>query len=793
MCDDTLIGSANHQIDSVIEALKHGGLHPKCPLPRVSRSVVRDADHRGAVTVEYRVPPTHREVRAFRFVALADAPSVDVFELDYQESLNAEHAALRVCFVSSNAVGTLQGRRRDEWEVWRGYAESLVGPGHQVTMLFTDTASFKDAAAVEWLQTEVASIGATLELLEERTPSGHRISTAPQLQEFREAVWTLEWFKSMPAFDVAHVSVRHSAMYFTMQERHLARNFGSTLFVAHPLDLTPQALLRAGAFMHCTRDIMLTFLERRAMALADVVVFPTPFAERVVSDLGWDIPDKRLLVMPFPLAGRQVFADATASQPPGTPTDDANPIGAPAPPPVPATPLRVTEFVFVDATHITSAADADMFVMALGALTVDVSVTIFGIANQVGRAVQQLPHVHSQGRHLRSGGRALLRKALVYCEADPSRVLVGVDYHGMLMPLLNRVLMAPKHISFLASTAAAPLFAPQHASEILFKWDPGSIAELMARTLKFGYNVTRPLPRYAASASVREWATLHVDAKATAVLQARTPVSLDKYPPLVSVCIPTFNRADVLRATLQTLMEQSYTNMEVVIADDDSTEPDAVEYLRHLNTTRSLRFPVRVYMSPGTGATAARNAAAAAAQGEYVLFFDNDDLAMPDMVEVLVQAAETTGADVVGGWAQVFDNPKAFQGTGVSPDATSNLWVPCGASAEVGLHANAFLAAPGLHRRDKFIGYRGGNSLKHLDYNLYAREVVAGLHMEVVPRPLYHYRKHSKGSIFGSKYTYHAQWHSLDPFLQELPEYARLAVQRSFSLKDPDSCLQDSY
>ena len=168
VCDGTVIGSANHQIDAVIEALKNGGLHPKCPLPRVSRTVVRNAGNSGPATVEYHVPPTHREVRAFRFVALAPAPSADVFELDFEESYSAEHTALRVCFVSSAAVGTLQGRRRDEWEVWRGYAESLVGPGHQVTMLFTDTASFKDTAAVEWLQTEVASIGATLELLEER-------------------------------------------------------------------------------------------------------------------------------------------------------------------------------------------------------------------------------------------------------------------------------------------------------------------------------------------------------------------------------------------------------------------------------------------------------------------------------------------------------------------------------------------------------------------------------------------------------------------------------------------------
>jgi len=100
--------------------------------------------------------------------------------------------------------------------------------------------------------------------------------------------------------------------------------------------------------------------------------------------------------------------------------------------------------------------------------------------------------------------------------------------------------------------------------------------------------------------------------------------------PPVSVIIPTFNRLKYLRPAVESVLRQTLSDWELLIADDGSTQ-ETQEYLRSL----SQLARVKIVWMPHTGIPAAvRNAALREAKGEYVAFLDSDDLWDPRKLEV---------------------------------------------------------------------------------------------------------------------------------------------------------------
>lgn len=85
----------------------------------------------------------------------------------------------------------------------------------------------------------------------------------------------------------------------------------------------------------------------------------------------------------------------------------------------------------------------------------------------------------------------------------------------------------------------------------------------------------------------------------------------------VSVIIPTFNRADLLPATLDSVFAQAHSAREVIVVDDGSTDETAVVL---------ARYPVRVIVIANSGSIVARNVGLRAAAMPFVAFCDSDDL-----------------------------------------------------------------------------------------------------------------------------------------------------------------------
>jgi glycosyltransferase involved in cell wall biosynthesis len=102
--------------------------------------------------------------------------------------------------------------------------------------------------------------------------------------------------------------------------------------------------------------------------------------------------------------------------------------------------------------------------------------------------------------------------------------------------------------------------------------------------------------------------------------------------PLVSVILPTFNREAYLREAVQSVLNQTYSNWELIVIDDGSTDGSRA-YLRTVTDHR-----VRVIKRKHCGNPARlRNAGIAEASGEWVAFLDSDDVWSPEKIEAQVR------------------------------------------------------------------------------------------------------------------------------------------------------------
>lgn len=116
--------------------------------------------------------------------------------------------------------------------------------------------------------------------------------------------------------------------------------------------------------------------------------------------------------------------------------------------------------------------------------------------------------------------------------------------------------------------------------------------------------------------------------------------------PLISIIIPVYNAETYLRQCIDSVLGQTFHNIEVICVNDGSTDGSAA--LLDEFAVRDAR--VRVLSQANAGQGAARNAGLTAAHGEFVAFLDADDL-YPDssVLADLAAAAARSGADVCGG------------------------------------------------------------------------------------------------------------------------------------------------
>jgi len=103
--------------------------------------------------------------------------------------------------------------------------------------------------------------------------------------------------------------------------------------------------------------------------------------------------------------------------------------------------------------------------------------------------------------------------------------------------------------------------------------------------------------------------------------------------PLVSIIIPTYNRKDLLAEAVQSCLDQTWSNLEVIIVDDGSTDgTDA--FANGLLSGAWQGQNIKFYRQQNSGASAARNYGLSLATGKYIQFLDSDDLLFAEKIRL---------------------------------------------------------------------------------------------------------------------------------------------------------------
>ena len=208
----------------------------------------------------------------------------------------------------------------------------------------------------------------------------------------------------------------------------------------------------------------------------------------------------------------------------------------------------------------------------------------------------------------------------------------------------------------------------------------------------------------------------------------------------VSVIVPIFKVEQYLEECLNSLINQSYRNIEIILVDDGS--PDSCAEI--CNRYAATDGRILVIHKENGGLSDARNAGLDKASGEYVLFIDSDDYVADDMVKKLYALAENNSADIAVCYFQrVYED--GYREAIVEPTKIKELYNPKDLLKELYTTRNspiAFVAWNKLYKRSLFMEHdiRYPKGKYHEDTFITYRLLYHATSVAVVKEPLYFYR-----------------------------------------------------
>jgi len=124
--------------------------------------------------------------------------------------------------------------------------------------------------------------------------------------------------------------------------------------------------------------------------------------------------------------------------------------------------------------------------------------------------------------------------------------------------------------------------------------------------------------------------------------------------PLISVLIPLYNAMPYFTSAIESVIAQTYDNLEIIILDDGSKDDSAAE----ADKFAAKDDRIRVIHQENHGVCYARNRLVEAAKGEYIIFADNDDIMHPRAIEILYDGMMKIGAGLAIGGKESFTDGK---------------------------------------------------------------------------------------------------------------------------------------
>lgn len=649
----------------------------------------------------------------------------------------------RICIVTPDLLGPVKNGGIGTACGYLAYA--LAEAGHSVNLLFCQTGA--ESLDPGWIAAyEARGIGAVNAAAWQKELG--EAGNFPGLGQLAMSRTVYEWLKTQPDFDLVLFMDWQGAGFYALHARACGAAFERAAMVVVIHSPSYWHSIHNAAVASSPLESLLWHMERKAIGMADAVISPSRYM------LGWT--EERLC----PLPARAIAQANLLEWGENLRHDSDDPI---------------REVVFFGRLEFRKG--LEQFCGALDRLAAKGElppvITFLGKCSWMGDEHSAF-YLARRSRKWTGAEIRLLtqkdhREAVEYI-CGPGRLAVMPSIADNSPYTVYECLAAG--VPFLArNVGGISEFLPGAEADVfLFGDNPAELAERIAKAL--GKPPRRGTLAIDFAANARAW-RLGLPKLARLIQNERSGVVGPQ--PAISIILTHYNRPELLRQSLNSLLDQDYQDFELILADDGSTSPEAIAMLESLAPLFAERGWTILRLANGHAA-AARNRGAAVAKGDWLLFFDDDNVALPQMLGACAKAAKWRQNGFVALMFRVFE--------GMEPPCEANaaeVFLPTADAIAYGSLVNTLSDTTALvHKKDfeSVGGFREDYGVGHEDFELFLRLALAGIPGGILPEPLFWYRRsQGKASVQLNTNAALNRMRSLRPFLEMLPPHlAELAL-----------------
>ncbi len=215
----------------------------------------------------------------------------------------------------------------------------------------------------------------------------------------------------------------------------------------------------------------------------------------------------------------------------------------------------------------------------------------------------------------------------------------------------------------------------------------------------------------------------------------------------VTVVVPIYNTSEYLTTCINSIINQTYKNLEIILIDDGSTD----ETLQICNVLAKKDKRIKVIHQENKGLAETRNKGMDLATGEYICFIDSDDYIEKDMIETLLKTIEETKADICEGSFYIHQKDGTIVDTTIEQKGKKYI---SDKKELIEGYADATILIPAWDKIYKLSSIKNikfnKNVLKE-DSDYIYKLCKEGKTFALVDKPFYHYIKRPSTSLTGSK------------------------------------------
>ena len=245
----------------------------------------------------------------------------------------------------------------------------------------------------------------------------------------------------------------------------------------------------------------------------------------------------------------------------------------------------------------------------------------------------------------------------------------------------------------------------------------------------------------------------YIAARTQITIVANQPLA--EKQPLLSVIIPFYNRGDTIEETIRSLKNQTFTNFEVILVDDGSTDPASIQKAKEIDKSKALSS---VIYQKNQGVAAARNNGINASAGKYIVCLDSDDLLEPTYIEKCLLLMEARpDISLVTSYADMFGVISRLE--------------PKQPYDPITLYSDNMVITAAAYTKEAWRltgGYKSG--IGYEDWEFWINMAENGFWGRVLPEPLFRYRTATESRYVDDK---RAHWDNMQRIKMLHPNYRR--------------------